>query len=265
MLSLKRPRLSDGASNGEASLLFLDVIGLVAAAGYAADVSQCRELHRLARTVSRLGDAADKIGRSLESQRVGRAALATAREDFFHPGWGVVHGTTQLMRAVVLNNLSRVLQLVQRGVPLELRDFTWGETALHLAAGEGHDHIVSALLDGKYPGSGTPVDVLARIPGAGGGGWSPLFLACRDGRDSVVSLLLARGADAGLRSAHGDTAAHWAVDGDKSGAITILCASPGAAAFLALRDRNGFTPLDRAIINGSDACEAVLRVHGEGL
>jgi hypothetical protein len=120
-----------------------------------------------------------------------------------------------------------------------------------MACGEGHVRVVEALIDG-----GTPVDLPARR------GWSPLFLACRDGREEVVRLLLARGANAGHRSAHGDTAAHWAADSDRAGAVALLFAAPGGAAAIAAQNGGGMTPLGRAVASGSVACEALLRALG---
>ncbi len=49
----------------------------------------------------------------------------------------------------MLNNLPRVLQLVQLGAPLELNDKTDSSSALHWSCREGHEHVARALLDGK--------------------------------------------------------------------------------------------------------------------
>jgi ankyrin repeat protein len=113
--------------------------------------------------------------------------------------------------------------------------------------------VVEALIDG-----GTPVDLPARR------GWSPLFLACRDGREEVVRLLLARGANAGHRSAHGDTAAHWAADSDRAGAVALLFAAPGGAAAIAAQNGGGMTPLGRAVASGSVACEDPRQLQRKG-
>ena len=41
-------------------------------------------------------------------------------------GLGTIEDSSQLMRAAYLNNLPRVLQLIQLGAPLDLVDETWG-------------------------------------------------------------------------------------------------------------------------------------------
>ena len=89
--------------------------------------------------------------------------------------------------------------------------------------------------------------------------------ASRSGRESVVRLLLSRGAKQELQEVDGFTALHFAVDGDRPAVIALLCAAPGAAAALALKTSAEFgrrTPLALAIHNGRAACEAVLRAHG---
>jgi ankyrin repeat protein len=78
-----------------------------------------------------------------------------------------------------------------------------------------------------------------------------------------VRLLLSRGAKQELQDVVGDTALHNAVlSGDHSGIVELLCAAPGAATALALRNQEGSTPLALAIIGDRAACVAVLRAHG---
>jgi hypothetical protein len=55
---------------------FLDVVGIVSSVGYAADVSQCRELCRLTRDVVQRGDVADMLAQSLRLQCGAREARA---------------------------------------------------------------------------------------------------------------------------------------------------------------------------------------------
>jgi hypothetical protein len=134
---------------------FLDIIHIVSAVGFAADVSQCRRLCRLTFVVQQQGDTADMIRCSLERQCGALATRAARREGFEHPTHGYpIEGTTQLIRAAFLNNLPRVLQLVQLGAPLDLVDAQYGESALHWASAMGHEPIVRVLLDGKYAGAG---------------------------------------------------------------------------------------------------------------
>ena len=235
----------------------IDVIGIVAAMGFAAEVSQCLYLCGETWRKGDRGATNDMLARSLERQCGARAARAAGREDFVHPRHGyAISGTTQLMRAAALNNLPRVLQLVQLGAPLELKDMRVGWTALQWACWFGHEHVARALLDGKIEGRGAEVDA------RGEGGWTPLMMASQKGHEGVVRLLLARGARPELQNSYSWTALHWAIDNDHAGIVELLCAAPGAAAALALRDTGGRTPFGFAIAHGRAACEAALRAHG---
>jgi hypothetical protein len=245
------------ALRGEA---FLDVIGIVSSVGFAAEVSQCRELCRLTRDIVQRGDVADMLAQSLRLQCGAREARAAGREEFdVLMEWGelrTVEGTTQLTRAAYLNNLPRVLQLIQLGAPLDLVDKTQGWSALLWASYVGHEHVAKALLDGKYEGRGVTVNLSSKH------GLTPIMAASYKGYESVVRLLLSRGAKQELQDLDGYTALHWAVESDRPGVVALLCAAPGAAAALALENSDGHTPLAMAINRGRAACEAVLRAHG---
>ena len=166
-----------------------------------------------------------------------------------------LESTTQLIRSSSLNDLPRVLRLIQLGAPLDLVD-EGGYSALDWACDMGHEHVAKALLDGKYEGRGATVDSLSK------NGWSPLMSASYSGREAVVRLLLSRGAKVELRSGSGQSALYTAVTNDHPGVVALLCDAPGAALALARESRNGDTPLATAIILGRAACEAVLRAHG---
>jgi ankyrin repeat protein len=86
------------------------------------------------------------------------------------------------------------------------------------------------------------------------------------GHEGVVRLLLARGARQDLQDSSGNAALHDALYlGDCASVVALLCAAPGAAAALALRNQNGDTPLGLAVAHASAACEAVLRARGAPL
>jgi hypothetical protein len=235
---------------------FLDVIGIVSSVGFAAEVSQCAQLCRLTRDIVQRGDVADMLAQSLRLQCGAREARAAGREEFLDHDGDVLEATTQLIRAATLNNLPRVLQLIQIGAPLDLVDKSWDFSALHEACYWGHEHVAKALLDGKYEGRGAKIDL------RDGSGRTPLFAATGRGQDAIVRLLLSRGARQELQDSHsGYTALHWAVHCDDSSILALLCAAPGAAAALALKSYRG-TPLALAIRRGHGACEAVLRAQG---
>ena len=67
-----------------------------------------------------------------------------------------------------------------------------GWTAVHHAAGEGHNKVVMWLAS---PGG----DVRANVDVAAADGCTPLWVACHNGHRPVVELLLRLGADAELR------------------------------------------------------------------
>ncbi len=65
-----------------------------------------------------------------------------------------------------------------------------------------------------------------------------------------MRLLLARGARQELQSENGMGALHCAAMRGHAGVVEQLCAAPGAAATLALRDKDGDTPLALAVSEG---------------
>jgi ankyrin repeat protein len=225
--------------------------------GFAAEVAHCLYLCGETWRKGDKGATNDMLVRSMERQCGARASRTTAREDFVEPRDGrMVRGTTQLMRAAMLNNLLRVRQLVQLGAPLELTDEGWGDSALHWACRFGHEHVARSLLDGKFEGRGAEVDARHEED------WTSLMEASYQGHEDVVRLLLARGARQELQSRVGQTALHNAIYRNHAGTVTLLCAAPGAAAALALRNRCGQTPLGFAVEEHHGTCAAVLRAHG---
>ena len=243
--------------------LFLDVIGLVAARGYAAEVSQCRALCGLTWRRGDAGATSDMIASSLRLQCGAAQARAARRESFvFAAPWGPVTlaGSTQLMRASILNNLPRVLQLIQLGAPPGLFDASarrW--PALHWATAMGNGRVVAALLEGKFEASGG-----ANVNEAcGSGGWptSALRLACKLHHAEVVRALLARGA-AQVRPGETFTAMHEAVLQDRAEIVGLLLAAPGAADALGVSDSLAGTPLCWALEWGRVEIVALLRAAG---
>jgi hypothetical protein len=261
----RRPRFHGPAADSALGEAFLDAIGIVAAVGFAADVSQCVQLCGLTYRAGDRGATNDMLVQSLRLQCGAREAREAEREQFLLFSFGIdgdegitIEASTQLMRAAIFNNLPRVLQLIQLGAPLDLVDEE-DYSALHWASWLGHEQVVKALLDGKYKGRGATVD-LRDTEGKTG-----LMHACTAGREAVVRLLLSRGAKQGPQDLSGDTALLSAIRYGHAGIVKLMCVAPGAAAALALKtgsSRYCCTPLALAISRGHAACEAVLRAHG---
>jgi hypothetical protein len=169
----------------------LDVLPFVSALGYAADVSHCHGLSGETWRRGNRGATNDMLVCSLDLQCGAVCARKAMREDFVlpWPGGQTIRGSTQLIRAVLLNNLPRVLQLVLVGTPLDLVD-TAGFSALHWASFAGHLAIVTALLDGSYAGRRADVNLKTKSTGK-----TSAMLARERGFEGIVRLLLSRGAN----------------------------------------------------------------------
>ena len=263
MARLVRPHFRGPAADSALGEAFLDAIGIMSAVGFAADVSQCAQLCGVTFRAGDRGATNDMLVQSLRLQCGASEARAAGREHFDAPlprdKLETAEGTTQLIRAALLNNLPRVLQLIQLGAPLDLVDETFGYSALHWVSYLGYEHVAKALLDGKYEGRGVTVDLRSKY------GQTPIVIASFNGQESVVRLLLSHGAKQELQGVHGYTALHAAVNGNRPVVVALLCAAPGAAAALSLKASAALgrrAPLALAIYRGSAACEAVLRAHG---
>ena len=236
---------------------FLDVLPLVAARGCSAEASQalwlCGETWRRGDR----GSTNDMIVSSLRLQCGAVQAREARRESFTFvgPGGGLqtIMGSTQLIRATIQNNLPRVLQLIQLGAPLDLVDqgehFRW--PAMVWASRLGHEHVVAALLEGKYKGAD-----INQVRG----GWTALELASRVGQVGVVRMLLARGAKQ-VRRGMTYTAMFYAVCDNRLEVVKLLLAAPGASDALKTK-LDGFTPLKDAIVAGHADIVALLRAAG---
>jgi len=127
---------------------------------------------------------------------------------------------------------------------LGLRTKNSGRTPLLLAfeSGGGSERLVAALL--AADAAGVMVDAQCNK------GNTALIFASDRGHEGAVRLLLARGARQELQDKDGDTALHCAAFKGHAGNVEQLCAAPGAAAVLALRDKDGSTPLLLAVSGG---------------
>ena len=229
----------------------LDVIGIVAREGFAAEVSHalwlCGETFRPSATN-------DAIAGALQRQCGARAARAAPRE----ASAAIGARSTQLMRAAFGGDARRVRQLVQLGAPLGLVDAV-GKTALHWACERGQLAAAEALLNGKFSWRRAACDA------PGQGGRTPLMEAAFAGHTNVARLLVSRGAGIARVSLVGYTAMHYAVVAGRAAVLELLAHSFGSAAALSVRDQASHTPRALAAARGQAACEAVLRARGAPL
>jgi len=172
------------AADSRLGELLVDVLGIVAAVGFACEVSHCLYLCGATWREGDKGATNDMLVRSMEKQ--GWAALLREARAAKRHG-----SKTQLMRAAAGSDLPRTLQLLRLGAPLELRDAN-GYTALLIACYNGREAVAKALLDGEFEGCG------ARVDAHDTAGWTSLILASTCGHEGVVRLLLARGANVAM-------------------------------------------------------------------
>lgn len=139
--------------------------------------------------------------------------------------------------------------LLAAGADINVSRITDGRNALHVAAINGRERMVGALLSGG-----------ADKDGLDGCGDSPLIWAADKGHLPVVVSLLSAGADVNIAStANGRTALHMAVHGGYAGVAHAL--SSGGADKNAL-DHYGDTPLTTAVGRGYLSVVKTLIDHG---
>ena len=184
-------------------------------------------------------------------------------------------GWTVLMRAAENGDAKLVSTLLHCGACPNM-PLPSGQTALHIAAAEGHEEVVGILLENQDSASNVTDDLTAANEAA-------LVLAVTNGHVGVTRMLLEHGADYSTRDTHGRTLLHRAA-WNGCGAVARFLLSRGlgvdvrdnygqsalhkaaacgeefmvrllarSGADLDARDEEGCTPLDRATANGFEA------------
>lgn len=132
---------------------------------------------------------------------------------------------------------------------------TWnGSTPLYIAARNGHDDVVRALLAEAAPPS---------LSASGVEGSTPLFAASEQGHAAVAALLLAAGADTEAAATSGRTPLYVAAKHGHA-ACTRLLLRAGADINRSAVPRAGSTPLYTASCRGHAAVVQALCVFGAG-
>lgn len=129
-------------------------------------------------------------------------STAVVQDLLAHPGTDLerkaVNGNTALMMAAFKRDGDTVRALLDKGAKVNQP----GWTALHYAAASGDAAIAQLLIE-----RGAKLDALSPRPS---GAVTPLMMAAREGQDGIVRLLVAKGANAGLKNTEGFTAAQLA-------------------------------------------------------
>lgn len=169
----------------------------------------------------------------------------------------------RLIADAYYGQLEDVKEDVEQGAPLDFvlyfndpqRDYSGVEfNALHAAASGGNEDIINFLLE-------QGMDIDAQTPD----GWTPLFIATRDGRAEAAKLLVFRGARIDVPTSRGATALLMAVtqpyptEEERLDLVTYLLkrgANPNLAA------ATGFTPLYYAAAAQKEKVVSLLLEYG---
>jgi ankyrin repeat protein len=154
----------------------------------------------------------------------------------------------RFLEATIDGNVGDVDALLDEGAQIESR--ASGETALMLAAQEGHVDIARLLLDRG-----------AILDARNNHGNSSLLLASREGREEMVRLLLDRGADIEAVEKEGWTALIMAAWNGEAGIVRVLL-ERGANVNARATDDEGSTALIRGAMAGSPEVLRLLIEHG---
>jgi ankyrin repeat protein len=142
---------------------------------------------------------------------------------------------TELARAVKLNRIKEVENLLQRGADFNEEDPAWERDVLGIAIALGRTEIARLLI-------GKGADIGKKYKG----GITPLMIAAYSGRTEIAHMLASSGADTEATSNSGWTALMYSVIGKE---IAIMRALLDKGADISVRNRAGQTVQDLAEIH----------------
>jgi ankyrin repeat protein len=170
---------------------------------------------------------------------------ALQRATLFSKFRDLVKADVSLLHALCAKGLiSCALRLLEHKADVDAKDRV-GETALHWAAGNGHEAVVWLLVEAK-------ADVNAKNNDRG----TALHRAAKNGHEAVVKLLVEAKADVDTKkTSYGWTALHWAAENGHEAVVRLLVE---AKADVNVKDTYGRTALYRAAKSGHEATVKLL-------
>jgi len=154
-----------------------------------------------------------------------------------------VNGNTALIIAARENQNAILLALYRSGAKLNTRN-QFGESALMLAALNGHAQIVNTLLD------------LGADIGANHQGWTPMMYAAFSGHNEIVEKLLRAGSIVNAATSNGTTSLMLA---SKGGHVEVVKVLLKYHANVGIRNENGATAWSWAMESGNTNIASLLQ------
>ncbi len=155
-----------------------------------------------------------------------------------------------LLQAAQYGDISGVIFALNAGAEINTQD-SYRNTALHIAAAEGHYNLVVLLISRN-----------ANIEIQDYYGYTPLHKAAVRGHYNIVSLLITNGANVGAKSTLGYTPLHKAAGKEYLEIVTLLLDN---GANIDAQDSDGKTALHRAAQYGLDSIANLLVERGTNI